>query len=169
MNANEIDQPVGDQGNILMLRIEQLPHRYWSAALLANQTKMIVLLGRQRILDEVGSVPFKLLTEGYCLARTDPLMHIMQKLDIIAQFDSQVLEERWDQPDIRSRIPGRSRIGWPIIVPAAGTTSRAAATCSVGRLTRHRDLNPDVAVAALHCLPCVVFNLLEVTTARMKI
>jgi len=70
MDANVVDQTVGDQGNVLMLRIEQLPHCDRRGTLLPQEPEVIIFLGRDQIL-EPAEVPrlFSLLLFTQICAR----------------------------------------------------------------------------------------------------
>ena len=62
VNPDKVDQAVCDQGHILMLRVEKLPHRQRDAGLLPQNAKVVVFFRRQGILQEKEAVFFQFFT-----------------------------------------------------------------------------------------------------------
>ena len=63
VDANEVDQALGDERDVLVLRVEQLSHRQRDGRLLPQQTEVVVLFGREWILEEEQPILFELLAE----------------------------------------------------------------------------------------------------------
>ena len=63
VDPDEVDQPLGDQRHVLLLGVEQLAHRQRDARLLADQPEVVLVLGRERILEEEQVVLLQLLAQ----------------------------------------------------------------------------------------------------------
>ena len=85
VDADEVDQPAGDQRQVFLLRVEQLAHRDRHARLLPDEVEVVLLLGRQRVLDEERVVLLQLLAQADRLAGRDPLVDVVQQLDVVAE------------------------------------------------------------------------------------
>ena len=129
MDADEIDQPILDERHVLVLRVEQLAHRERDAGLLAQQAEVIVVLRRERVLEEEQAIRLERLAQVDRLIQRDALVHVVQQLDLVAELRPHVLEELGQHPHVRRRLPDRARVGradglvdW---APAAGAVLRA--------------------------------------------
>src|SRR5262245_63516420 len=76
MDADEINQPVFDQGQIFMLCVEQFAHRDRRVALLAEQREMSVLFRRERVFNEERAVFFDVLADLNSLLQRDSLVDV---------------------------------------------------------------------------------------------
>ena len=79
--------------------------------LLAQQPEVIVLLGRERILEEEQAIRLERLAQVDRLVQRDALVHVVQQLDLVAELRAQVLEELRQHPHVRRRLPDRARVG----------------------------------------------------------
>ena len=77
MDADEVDQPLLDEGQVLVLRVEELAHRDRDARLLAQQPEVVVVFGRERILEEEQAIGLERL------AQIDPLVEGHALVDVV--------------------------------------------------------------------------------------
>ena len=78
------------------------------ARLLPDQLEVVLLLGRQRVLEEERAVLLQLLAQLHGLAGRDPLVDVVQQLDLVAELRAQVLEQLRHGAGRRGRAPRRS-------------------------------------------------------------
>ena len=133
VDADEVDQPLGDERHVFVLRVEQLAHRDRDARLLAQQPEVVVLLGRERVFEEEQAVRLERLAEVDRLVRRDPLVHVVQQLDLVAELAC-AGARRTSAACARTAPAPRSRCGLvgPIGLvgarrPAAAVAARAVA------------------------------------------
>src|SRR5579863_5009860 len=108
MNANEIDQPLGNQRSPFQRMREQLAHGQLGRALLANQPEVIDILGGQHVLQEEQAELLYVFSEAHGLYRMKPLMNIMQQLDLVAKFLAGGFEKLHGPAHVRRRLKYRT-------------------------------------------------------------
>ena len=122
VDADEVDQPLGDQRHVFLLSVEQLAHRERNARLLADQPEVILLLGRQRVFQEEQMVLLQLLAQADRLAGRDPLVHVVEQLDLVAQRRSAGARTAWEACAGRAPAP-RYPWGWSARSPRLGPSA----------------------------------------------
>src|SRR5439155_5515196 len=116
---------------------------------------------------EVGPILLQVLAELHGLRERDPLVDVVQQLDLVAHLAADVLEQLRDQPYVRRRLPDARRVGGAVLArPARGARRPARA---VGGHTLDRDLDADVTEAALDGPARLVLHLGEVAPARVVV
>ena len=140
-----------------------------NAGLLPQQAEVIVLLRRERILEEEQPVRLERLAQVDALIERDALVHVVQQLDFVTELGAEVLEELRQHPAVRRRLPDRARVGRSdrFAGRSGGVAGRAA--CAVTGIARGADLDPDVAEAALHRRAGVLLDFLEAGAAGVEV
>src|SRR5204862_5097560 len=86
VNADEVDQPILDERQVLVLRVEQLAHRDRNARLLPQQPEMVVVFGRERILEEEQPIRLERLAQVDGLVQRHALVDVVQQLDVVSEL-----------------------------------------------------------------------------------
>src|SRR5579863_2890397 len=108
MNANEIDQPLGNQRSPFQRMREQLAHGQLRRALFANQPEVIDILRRQHVLQKEQPELLYISSEAHGLYRMKPLMNIMQQLDLVPKFLAGGFEKLHGPPHVHCRFKHRT-------------------------------------------------------------
>ena len=114
---------------VLVRSVEQLAHRNRRARLLPQQAEVAVVFGRERVFEEEQAVRLQRLAERDRLDQRHALVDVVQQLDLVAELRAQMLEQLRQHPDVRRRLPDRTR-GWSGPMASrgragSGTRSRA--------------------------------------------
>ncbi len=102
--ANEINQLLGEQRQCLPARVEQLAHCQRRGRVLADQAEALFVLRAQRVFQEEQVIRLKFLRQPRRLNRVQPLVDIVQELDLFAQRHAQVFQQPGDNSQIRPRL-----------------------------------------------------------------
>ena len=105
VNSDEVDQPLGDQGNVFLLCVEQLAHRQRNARLAANQPEVVFLLGGQGILQEKQVILLQLLAEVDGLAGRDTFVNVVKQLHLLAERRCADVRTTWEACVNTARAP----------------------------------------------------------------
>ena len=92
---------------VFLLRVEQLAHRQRHARLLPDQPEMVFLFRGQGVFKEEQVILFQLLAKLTRLARRDPLVDVVEQLDLVAERQPQVLEQLRKHAQIGDWLPDR--------------------------------------------------------------
>ena len=107
VDADVIDQPFGDKRLPFVRAVEQLAHGDGRGAILADLPEVGVIFGRKRIFHEEEPELLHVLAELDRLVRRDPLVHVVQQLDLFAQLLPADLHELQRAAAIYRRIEDR--------------------------------------------------------------
>jgi hypothetical protein len=127
-DADEVDEPLRHERQVLLHGVEQLTHRDRDAGVLAQLPEPRVVFRRERILEEEQVVRFERLAQVDRFVQLDALVHVVQQLDLRAQLRAQVLEQLRQHPYVGRRFPGA----------AAGRPAAASAVPVRGRAIRRQ-------------------------------
>src|SRR5437867_993736 len=94
-----------------MLGIKEFAHCQRSTALLPQQSKVVIFLGWQWILQKKEPVLLQFFAQANRLIGSDTLMNVMQQLYVVTQFAAQVFKQFWHQTQINCRFPDVPRVG----------------------------------------------------------
>src|ERR1044071_5052397 len=72
--------------------VKKLTHGNGSGALLPKELEIAVLLGSERVFDKERMIALEFLAKVDRINRFDPLVHVMQQIEIITKFVPDVLE-----------------------------------------------------------------------------
>src|SRR5881394_4196379 len=92
VDADEINQPLFDEGHVFVLGVEQFTHGQRRTRLLAQQAEMIVVFRRERVFQKKQTIGFERLAQIDRLIQRHALVHVVQELDIVAEFGAQVFK-----------------------------------------------------------------------------
>ena len=166
VRAHEVDQAVRDQGHVFVLGVEELTHGDGHARLLAQQAEVLVLLGRERVLDEVRVIALQLLADLDRFRQGHALVDVVEQLHLFAQLQPDVLEELGEEAHVGSRLPHRGGTRGSIhLLLRRG----AAAADPVGGEARHRHLDAHVPETLLEGRAALLLHLGKVAPARVVV
>jgi hypothetical protein len=150
VHPDEVDQAVPDERHGLALADEQLPHRDRRAGLRSKEAQVLLVLRRNRVLQEEQPVGLEVLGELDGHDRGHPLVNVVEQLDVLAEARPELFEHPGHLATVRPGLPGiLARVQPPErCVPASGRR-RACAAVPVGGVARHVHLAADVAEAGL--------------------
>jgi hypothetical protein len=100
MDADEIDQPLLDQRHVLVRIDVELAHRDRRDAVLAQHGEVPVVLRRERVLEKEEPILIELLREPDRVHRRDPLVDVVQQLNLRAERRANVLEQLRHATDV---------------------------------------------------------------------
>jgi hypothetical protein len=161
MDPDVVDQAVADQRRPLVRAVEQLAHRNRRRALLPDDAEPLDVFRRKRVFQKEQPEPLALLAKPHSLDRRNPLVHVMQQLDLFAQLLPRRLQQLQRAPQIILRLEHRSVVQ---LLHLHRPRARA-----VARLPRHAHLHPDVAEALRHQLARVVDHFRNLAPAGVRV
>lgn len=106
MNANEVDQPAAHQRQSFVRVVKQLPHGNGCAGLRSQVSEVADIFRAERVFQEEEAVRLQVLGQANGHNGRHALMHVMQKLHVVAELFAQVFKEPGDRAAIGSRLPG---------------------------------------------------------------
>ncbi len=168
VNADEVDQPLGDQRQVLVDGVEQLAHRDRHARLLAQLPEPAVVLGRERVLEEEEVVGLERLAEVDRFVELHALVDIVQQLHLVAQVGAQVREQLRQHPHVTGGFPDRTRVRRADGLVCGSARWRLTARAVRGQ-PRDAPLHAHVAEPGGHALARVVGDLGEVASAGVVV
>ena len=143
----------------------------------ADQPKALFVFGAEAVFQKEEMIRLQFLRKPSRLNRCKPLVDIVKKLDLIAQFVSQMREQFRYRPQICARLPrfdGRHRVS---VAPPSRHRIRRSPCRGSGFLrasdtvcpdrARYRDLRSNDLEAAFRCAAHLVFDFVEIPAARV--
>jgi len=105
VDADEVNQALCDERQVFVLRVEQLAHGDRRTRLLAQQAEMVVVFGRERVLQKEQPKLLDVFAQSQRLRRRDLLVHVMHDLDFVAERRTHCLQHLEEISQIRFAIP----------------------------------------------------------------
>ncbi len=141
--------------------VEELAHGERGRALLADQAEPPDVLGRDRVLEEEEAEALRVLAEAEGLGGGEPLVDVVEELDLVAELLAGRFEELERAPCVGRRLEDRRRVeggdrGLPALRPVAGHAGDA-------------HLHAHVSEAASQVGPGVLEHLGDRSTARVRV
>ena len=163
VDADIVDQAVGDERAPFVRRIEKFAHGDRRRALLADQAEPLVVLGRERVLEEEELELFHVLAKLHGLRGADALMHVVEEFHFLAQLFAALFKHLERAADVDGRLVHglgvqRARLG-------GGAAARAVTRHTGG----HADLHAHMAEPLRHVLAGVVDELGDFGAARVAV
>ena len=93
VDPDVVDEPLGDERRPLVGAVEELPHGDRRRALLADEAEPPEVLGGDGVLEEEEPEPLHVLAEAHGLGGGDPLVDVVEQLDLVAQLRPRPLEQ----------------------------------------------------------------------------
>ena len=94
VHADEIDHALLDERHVLVHVDEEFTHGDGHGGVVADVLEVVVLLRRQRVLEEKEAVGLELLGQPDGLRRVEALVHVVAQLDLVPELLPRVLEQR---------------------------------------------------------------------------
>jgi hypothetical protein len=107
VHPNVVDQLLGDQRLPLMRAVEELSHRDGGCAVLPDLSEVPQVLRRKRVFQKEHAKWLRGLAELDCLVRCQALVHVVQQLDLLAEFAPANFEQLQRTPELGRRVKQR--------------------------------------------------------------
>src|SRR5205807_1614636 len=140
--ADEVDKLLGDERQALVFGMEELSHRDRCRGVLPDQPEALLVLGPERVFQEEKMERLQLLRKTGRLDRREPLMDVMEELDLITHLISKVGEHPRDDPKVAGRLPVRLNCrNWTSVSPSRCGCLSCTANAIRPACSRHRALD----------------------------
>ncbi len=167
VDANEIDPPIGHQGQPFIAVHEQLTHRERSGALRLDLLKPGHVLWRKCIFQEEQPVRLQCLGKYQRLGGRNALVNVVDEVYFEADFLAEVVEHPDRVIDVRGRL--KHRRGSDAARACLLHLVRSGSGHSITGEAGDSQLHPNVPVAARHGLAHLVLKVRQFPRAGVGI